>query len=65
MTLKTKPRNTATPYVLDIYDADKPEGTDRVVARYDTRSGKIWRTHGVAARHASMGAIKAAVEAAS
>ncbi len=44
MTLKAKPRNTAVPFILDIYDADQPEGSPRVVARYDTRNGQLWRT---------------------
>lgn len=44
--IRTKPRNSLTPYVLDVYDADKPVGSERVVARCDTRDGKVWRTNG-------------------
>jgi len=44
MTLKTKPRNSYTPFILDVYDADLPEGSPRVVARVDTRDGQITRT---------------------
>lgn len=59
MTLKTKPRNTAVPFILDIYDADQPEGSPRVVARTDTRTGQVWKTKGSTA---PMSAIRAAIQ---
>jgi hypothetical protein len=43
MALKTKPRNTAVPFILDVYEADMPMGSARVVARCDTRNGQVWR----------------------
>lgn len=64
MNLQTKSRNWATPYVLDVYDAEKPEGSARVVARCDTRSGDVWRTNPRAETKAPMSAIRAAIEAA-
>ena len=45
MTLKTKPRNSHTPYIVDVYDAEQEDGS-RVVARCDTRTGQIWKTKG-------------------
>ena len=60
--LKTKPRNSYVQFILDVYDADMPVGSPRVVARCDTRTGEIWRTDGAAVRP-SMSAIRDAVAA--
>ncbi len=46
MNVKTKSRNSFVPFLLDEYDADQPEGSPRVVARCDTRTGQIWWTKG-------------------
>jgi hypothetical protein len=58
--LKTKPRNSFVPFIVDVYDADQPDGSPRVVARCDTRSGQIWRTKGSNSK-ASMRDIRAAL----
>lgn len=62
MTLKTKPRNSYTPWLVDVYDADMPEGTARIVARCNTKTGDIFRTKGAAAK-ASMPEIREALKA--
>ena len=59
--LATKPRRTVAPYIHDVYVADMPVGTARVVARVDTRDGTVWRTSG-AAVNVSMREIRADVE---
>jgi len=60
MTLRTKPRNKYTPFILDVYDADLPQGSACVVARCDTRTGQVWRTKGAAVR-VSMSEIRKAL----
>lgn len=63
VSLEVKPRNSITPYILDVYDASAPEGTARVVARQDTRDGYIWRCEGLEVRKPSMREIREALAA--
>jgi hypothetical protein len=58
--LLTRPRSSAVPFILDVYDPSIPVGGARVVARCDTRSGQVWRTTGPAAS-ASMREIRDAI----
>ena len=62
--LATRPRNSFVPFILDVYDRTQAADAPRVVARCDTRDGKVWRTKGATVRP-SMPEIRAALAEAS